>query len=263
MATLLAPRYWLVHLVALSLAAAALWLGQWQYDAWQTRRDLEAVDLTSQPPVPLTDVLGPDDPFPGTSVGQPVTVRGTWVPLGTVFVSGREQAGQSGFWVVTPLAVTEGPDPAVPVVRGWVADRADAPPAPQGPATVAGWLQPPEGSGDLDPDPTDDVVPEVRVADLIQHVDQDLYGAFVVAADPATAASWSATTRNDGTQGLAPASLASVPEVGRFTALRNLLYALEWWLFGAFAVFVWVRHLRDELEHDDRRAGEEPVASGP
>ena len=32
--------------------------------------------------MPLTDVLGPDDPFPGDQVGQPVTLSGTWLPDG-------------------------------------------------------------------------------------------------------------------------------------------------------------------------------------
>ena len=63
-----------------------------------------AVDLTHLDPVPFTSLLGPDDPFPGTKIGQPVVLGGTWVPDGTVFVSGREQGGTSGYWVVTPLA---------------------------------------------------------------------------------------------------------------------------------------------------------------
>ena len=27
--------------------------------------------------------------------------------------------------------------------------------------------------------------------------------------------------------------------------MRNLLYALEWWVFGGFAVFIWWRYVRD------------------
>ena len=34
--------------------------------------------------------------------------------------------------------------------------------------------------------------------------------------------------------------------MGRFTALRNLLYAVEWWVFGAFAAFIWWRWVRDQ-----------------
>src|SRR5918992_3686468 len=97
---LLAPRYWGVHLVALALVGAAGWLGFWQLDAWQTRRAAEAVDLTRVPPVPLGEVLGPDDPFPGDRVGQPVEVSGTWLPDETFFVDSGD-----GMWVVTPLRV--------------------------------------------------------------------------------------------------------------------------------------------------------------
>ena len=45
------------------------------------------------------------------------------------------------------------------VVRGWTPTVADAPPPPTGPVDVTGWLQPGEGSGVADPDPTDDVIP--------------------------------------------------------------------------------------------------------
>ena len=45
--------------------------------------------------------------------------------------------------------------------------------------------------------------------------------------------------------GLERAELDSLPRVSRFTAVRNLLYALEWWIFGGFAVFVWWRWRQD------------------
>ena len=114
---LLAPRFWAMHLLALVLVAAAGWLGTWQYDAWQARRAAEVTDLTLVDPLPLDAVMGPDDPFPGDKVGQPVILGGTWVPEGTVYVSGREHDGDEGYWVVTPLAVG-GPDAAaLPIVR--------------------------------------------------------------------------------------------------------------------------------------------------
>jgi surfeit locus 1 family protein len=242
---LLAPRYRAVHLLALVAVATAGALGFWQYDAWHSRREAEAVDLTRVEPEPLAAVMGPDDPFPGTKIGQPVVLDGTWVPGGTLYISGREHDGRDGFWVVTPLAITGADDPALPVVRGWVADPADAPPAPSGTAEFVGWLQPAEGTGASDDDPADDVLPQLRIADVIQHVDQDLYGAYVVAADPA--------------DGLEQADLDQLPDAGSFTALRNLLYALEWWVFGAFAIFIWWRYLRDTVQRED--AAEDPVPS--
>ncbi|WP_028643727.1 SURF1 family protein [Nocardioides sp. URHA0020] len=243
----LAPRYWGAHLLAVVLVAAAVGLGVWQYDAWQAHRDAEADDLTHARPVPLTDVIGPDDPFPGTKVGQPVTVSGTWVPGGTVYVSGRVQDGAKGYWVVTPLTVDDADGSALPIVRGWVADPAQAPAAPSGPTSLDAWLQPPEGTGEVDRDPTDDVLPQLRIADLIQHVDQDLYGAYGVATEPEP--------------GLERASVDQLPDVGTFTGIRNLLYAIEWWFFGLFAAFIWWRWVTDTAA--ERPVVEDAAGSPP
>ena len=263
MPTLLAPRFWALHLAALLCAGAAGWLGVWQYDAWQARRSFEATDLTLVKPVDLGSVMGPDDPFPGTKVGQPVVLEGTWVPGGTVYVSGREQAGHRGYWAVTPLAIGGPSAPALPVVRGWTDSVADAPPPPTGHARMVGWLQAPEGTGEVDTNPDDDVLPQLRIADVIQHVDQDLYGAYAVVADRAAPGDWpvGAAATNAGTEGLTPAALAQLPDAGRFTAVRNLFYALEWWFFGAFALFVWWRWVQDTAaaERGDEPEGDEPA----
>ena len=222
------------------LVAVAGWLGWWQLGAWEARRAAEARDLTLLEPVPMTDVLGPDDPFPAPDVGRPVTVEGTWLPEGSFWVSGREYDNREGYWAVSPLQVTDEPgpdDPAVLVVRGW-AKTPDAAP-PTGTAKVTGWLQPPEGGTIADDDANDDIFPEIRVADAVQRVDTDLYSAFVV-VDPELSPKV--------TSGLEAAELSSLPVVGRFTALKNLLYAVEWWFFGAFAAFIWWRWRQDARE---------------
>ena len=237
----LAPRLWWGHVLVLVATAAAVLLGLWQVQAWQDRREAEARDLTQVEALPLTDVMGPDDPFPGDRVGQPVTLSGTWLSDVTVFVDDREHDGQDGFWMVSPLLLADGA--AVPVVLGWVADPASAPATPSGAADVDGWLQPSEGTGATDDDPDDDVLPQLRTADLVQLVDGDLYGAYVVA--------------RDGVAGLPAGDLEALPEAGNLTALRNLLYGLEWWVFGGFAVFLWWRWVRDETRPAEALA--EPV----
>lgn len=227
------------HLLALICAGAAVGLGVWQLDAWQAQRAAEAVDLTQDAPVVLGDLMGPDDPFPGERVGQPVTVSGTWLPEGTVYVSGREHEGREGYWVVTPLTTGTATDPAVPIVRGWVDNPADAPAAPSGTADVQGFLQASEGTGAFDDDPLDDVYPQLRIADLVQRIDTDLYGAYAVLDDQAAGA-------NTGAAGLIAADVEQLPDPGQFTAVRNLLYAVEWWFFGGFALFIWWRFVTEE-----------------
>ena len=142
----LAPRLWPAHLAGILAVLAATGLGVWQYDAWQSRRDAQAVDITQDAPRPLTEIMGSDDPFPGADVGRPVEVEGYWVPSGTVYVSGRERDGVTGYWVVTPVAVGSQQDPAVPVVRGWVDRPGDDPAPPSGKVDLDGWLQPTEGT---------------------------------------------------------------------------------------------------------------------
>lgn len=247
---MLRPKYWGFHLLALVLVGIATGLGFWQLNAWQQHRTDEARDLTKVQPEPLDDVLGPDDPFPGRKIGQPVIVEGSWVPDATLFISGRENDGQSGYWVVTPVAVGQPDAPALLVVRGWTADPKDAPAEPSGKTAFVAWLQPAQGTGQIDENPDDDILPQVRLADYLQHVSQDLYGGYAVVADEVADGDWphGDTAVNDGTEGLAQAHLDQLPEVGRTTALRNLLYAIEWWVFGLFAGFIWWRWTRDEVE---------------
>ncbi|GAA4124302.1 SURF1 family protein [Nocardioides fonticola] len=248
----LALRMWPAHLAGLAAVATAVGLGVWQYDAWQARRDAAAVDITREEPVPLTSVMGSDDPFPGADVGRPVEVVGTWIGSGTVYVSDRERDGVTGYWVVTPVSVGTADAPAIPVVRGWVDRPDDAPAPPSGDVVLDGWLQPPEGTGVMDTDRDDDIVPQVRMADLIQHVDRDLYGAYLVTKEP--------------TSGLEQVTLSQLPQVDQFTGLRNILYALEWWVFACFAAYMWWRHVRDETREPDgiedaaAGAGPEPAA---
>lgn len=232
----LSPRYWAIHLLALALLAAAVMLGGWQLDAWKSKREASARDLTTVAAIPLSSALGPDDAFSATYVGQPVTVRGTWLPTSTFLVSGRERGDVEGYWVVTPVAV-DGTESAIPVVRGWTASPDHRPPAPSGTVTMKGWLQPAEGTGEVDEDPSDDVLPQLRIADALHFVDQDLYGGYVIAA------------KTDA--GLQKAELDQLPPAPRFSAIRNLFYAVEWWFFGGFVVFMWWRWLVDEVLRRD------------
>jgi surfeit locus 1 family protein len=239
---LLAPRLWALHLLAALATTAAVLLGLWQYGVWQSHREDRTATLVHERPVPLDTVLTSDEAFPAPAVGRPVSFTGRWLPQDTFYVADRRLHGRTGLWVVTPAEVCDTGSscagrPAILVVRGWTPRQDRAPAAPTGAVRLTGWLQPGEGSGSADPDPADDVLPQLRIADVVQRVDQDLYGGYVVARTPAPA-------------GLEPVTPGSLPKPDTSTALRNLLYAIEWWVFGGFAVFLWVRWCRDELERD-------------
>jgi len=239
--TLLAARYWGAHLLMVAAVAAAVLLGIWQLHVWEAGRASEARDLSDARPLPLSKVMSGDSPFPGQYLGQPVSFRGEWLPEGTLYVADRELDGRRGYWVMTPVQVG---DSAMPVVRGWSA-KADAP-IPRGEVAVEGWLQASEGSGATDEDPHDDVIAEMRIASIVEHVEADLYSGYVVEK-----ASTGSTTV--GTAGLDAVPPDSVPKVSTSTALRNLLYGFQWWVFGVLAIYIWVRWCRDTIEQS--RAG--------
>jgi surfeit locus 1 family protein len=231
LALLLRPKFWPGHLAMLLAVAIAVGLGLWQLDAWSGHREDATRDLTDKPPVALSRVMSGDSPFPGDSVGRPVRFSGHWTG-GNLYVGDRELDGRKGYWVVTALAV-DGTHSAMPVVRGW--SRNTQLPTPTGEATVTGWLQASEDTDDVDADPHDDVLPSVRVASMVEHVHTDLYSGYVVARD---------IPGQEGSHYVTP---DKVPDISGTTALRNLLYAVQWWLFGGFAVFIWVRWCHDQV----------------
>jgi len=237
----LAPRYWGIHLLMVAAVVTTVLLGRWQYDVWRDHRTDSSTAVTRDAPVPLDDVLGPDDAFPGGGVGRPVVVEGRWDAAHTVLVSGKEREGRTGYWVVTPVVTASGS--AVPVVRGWAVDAGQAPPAPRGQAALVGLLQPPEDTGAADEDPADDVLPDLSITDLLPRASYDLYGGYVVATDRGVPGGPEVT----GMTGLAAVTPAHLPGADASTALRNLLYAFQWWIFGAFAVFMWWRWLQEDV----------------
>ena len=237
----LAPRYWVGHLLVLAAVIACLLLGRWQLDVWHDHRTDSAAAVTRADPVPLDDVLGADAAFPASGVGRPVVVEGRWDPAHTVYVADRPYDGRTGVWVVTP--VVTGTGSAIPVVRGWTQSPGDAPAAPSGAAALVGLLQPSEDSGLQDSDPQDDVIPELSITDLVPRASYDLYGGYVVA----TSRDVPSATPSTGMSGLAAVTPAHLPGPDASTALRNLLYAFQWWVFGAFAIFMWWRWLQEDV----------------
>lgn len=241
------------HLLGVAAVCVAVGLGLWQLESWQAQRDLAAAQVAERDPVPLADVLAPGERFPAPDAGAPVEVSGTWQGDLTFLVADRVVDGTEGYWVVTPLAPDGGGGSLLPLVRGWTADPDALPAEPTGTATLTAWLQPGEGTGAADEDATDRVLPQVRLADVVRLLDTDIYDGYAVVDHE--------RAENGGTTDLTPVTPDEVPSVGIGTGLRNFLYAVEWWVFAAFAAFVWWRFVKDEVEK--ARAADAPGPPDP
>jgi cytochrome oxidase assembly protein ShyY1 len=233
------PR--MIALLVLFLAAATVcgMLGAWQLDRAQVRgakaEDRHVAELVAAPPVPLADVLTPQTSFRGDMVSRKVTVTGTYDAAAQLLVGDRAHDGVTGYLVVTPLREAGGA--VLPVVRGWVEspDDADAPPA--GAVTLVGYLQASEQAGDgvrLGDGPDDGRADAVSSAELLNVWGGPIYTGYLVVAT------------SDPAQSDALALLDPPRKPGAGLNLQNLAYAAQWWLFGGFAVLLWLRLVRDE-----------------
>jgi surfeit locus 1 family protein len=235
-------RMLLLHLGLVVGVVATTLLGLWQLGAWQEHREDRVAALAGAEPVPLDSVLGPDDPFPAPDAGRPVTVSGEWLEEETVTVTDRIQHGDTGRWLVTPLVVcADAPcsedDSVIPVVLGWSDRPGDlGVRPPSGEAELVARLQPAEQDDATSPDAEDGVLSSLRILDFVERLDQDLYSGFVILDEPAA-------LRGD----LEAVTPEALPRPPASEGLRNLLYALQWWVFGVFTIVVWWRWVRDEL----------------
>jgi surfeit locus 1 family protein len=239
--TVLRPRWLGLLLVALAVAGVMTAMGVWQLDVYQSKTAEATARRAEQPPVAFESLVPLDAGLSGQAVGRRVIVHGQWAPAADqLFVSDRQHDGRDGFWVVTPVLLGFGAAdrPAVLVVRGWVA-RPDDPAAvaPSGPVTVHGTVLASE-SGGADDLAAGRVVPSLRIPGLVGLVDYRLYDAFVLLSEARPAVS-------PGPELVPPPA----PPTDR-AGFRNVAYAVQWWIFAAFTLFMWWRMVRDA--HRDR-----------
>ncbi|AEG43517.1 SURF1 family protein [Isoptericola variabilis] len=277
------PRMIGILLLLLLAAAVCARLGVWQLDRAYERAQLaaqqEAAEALAAGPEGVGVLLPPQTSFPGELVGREVWVTGTYEAAGQVLVAGRALEGRTGYLVLTPLRVSDdgtggaswaslsGP-PVVPVVRGWVASPEDGAglAVPEGEVRVTGWLQASEATSDA-PVPDNPGGPPltdaISTGALVNDWGGPIYSGYVVL-----------TSSEPGQVAAADGGPAPLPrpviEGGDGVNLQNVFYALQWWVFGLFAVALWVRLVRDETSggrprtrRRGTRAGDgDPVGAG-
>ena len=246
--TIVQPRWLGLLLVALAVAGVMTAMGVWQLDVYRSKTAEATARRAEQPPVSFQSLVPLDAGLSGRAVGRHVDVTGEWAPAADqLFVSGRQQGGRDGYWVVTPLLLGGGGEAAaVLVVRGWVTGPDDpAAAAPAGPVTVHGTVLASE-SGGQDDRSDGRVAPSLRIPSLVGLVDYRLYDAFVLLA--------SAEPRATGPE-VVPPPAPPTDHAG----VRNVAYAVQWWIFAAFTLFMWWRMVRDA--HRDRARDPESTVS--
>lgn len=220
---------------------------------WQLRRHDERLsfndavrDRAGRTPVTIEALLGsgaPPDELPWTTV----TVRGMWLELPQVIVVNRSQDGRAGVNVVGVVELADGR--RVIINRGFVPLTIAPPSSPTGDVLLLGRVRPPEERrrGMLT-DPATGPLTEAQRIDidrLAPQIGGDVVGVYVdvLDSDPADAPELSRIAEPELTLG------------------PHLSYAVQWFVFSAFAGLGWFFIVRRALARV-RRDTTSSVASG-
>lgn len=250
---LLSPRWLGLHvLLVVALIGTGL-LGWWQLDRARAQHAASAPRAAEEATVPLGSVLAGTERVTAQDAGRPVTVTGRYDPAHQLLVPDRPLGGRPGYLVVVPLRGSSGP--AVMVDRGWVPATAGGssppvPPPPAGEQVVTGWLAGPDPMPGAFAAARPGQVPAVNAAVLVNVVPYRVVDGYVhrTSAEPpaATVGEPEAVTSTALTV-VAPPQ----PRSSGTWPLQNLFYAVEWWVFGAAALWMWAVMVRHE--YGDRR----------
>jgi len=242
------PRMLVILVLLLAAAAVCARLGVWQLDRAQVRgasaEERHTAALVAAAPVPLGTVFQPQTSFTGPLVGRKVSVTGTYDAAGQLLVPNRAHDDTVGYLVLTPLEVSASEPAVLPVVRGWVASPADADVPPTGPVNVVGYLQASEqaGSGVVDGQ-----TEAISSPELLNAWGGPIYTGYLVVAS------------SDPAQSSSVELLDPPTKPGSGLNIQNLAYAAQWWIFGAFAVLLWLRLVRDEARGASPDGDPEPT----
>ncbi|WP_432789472.1 SURF1 family protein [Brevibacterium sp. K11IcPPYGO002] len=237
-------------------------LSAWQVDRAQHKNDVaesSGVDELKD----FNDVMDAQAPMPGILADQRVSLSGHWIPDAQIVVPGRVQDGETGYWVVTMFAPdgahlgegikaanAEKKTIAIPVVRGFTTDEDTAmtSAARDGQVELTARIGPIEGpvEGNDLPEGQVHTVSTSQIINLFP--DLLTYSGLLI---PETADGAAASV---GTDGLEQVPTTTTRDEGGFD-LQSAVYALEWIIFAAMALYMWFQLLRDDYFR--RRLGED------
>lgn len=236
-------RLWLrltpLHLFALVALAGCIAGGFWQLSAYEVRQGDAVRESAAAPSSPVEEVWGLGRPFSADLQDRRVSVEGRFAPADQQFwVRGEISGGRT--WLVAPFLV-DGSEGALLVVRGSVDAPQALPPVPTGDVGLRVVLQPSQGGGlPLD---GDRVTTSITTPSLLNELPLRLWSGYGLVQQSGGDAGGGGVTPRFGDVVEPPD-----PDVSWTVGLKNLAYALQWWVFAVFAVVMWWRICRDQVE---------------
>lgn len=257
----LTPKWLGFHaLTWLVLIPAFIGLGQWQRDLWQDRDRSQGVVLSALAAKPVAlDAASPR----GHLVAQNqqwtmVSATGRYDTAHQFMVRNRSQNSEPGWYVVTPLVLSDGT--AVLVNQGWVSESMTGtattappfPPVPSGTVTVTGSLQPDETTADTRIHDDTASLPANEIA-LITATDVTSRVPYPL-RDGAIQLTSSAPANTDA------AAAAPIPNP-TYDNTMYIAYMIQWWVFAIVMPVTWFLLIRREAGDRELAALEAAAAA--
>jgi cytochrome oxidase assembly protein ShyY1 len=241
----LVSRRWIAFaLVVVFLAWVAWRLGEWQFHRLADRQERNDIIQRNEKAGadPVDEVLAPGRPVAAEDEWRIVEATGSYAVEDTVIVRYRTRDGASGVDVVVPLELEDGT--SLLVDRGWFATEnrgastADVPQPPAGEVDVTGWVRrDAEGDSTEVTDQSTRAVDSTRIAEAL---DREVLGGWV-------------DLRSESPEPETPLVPVELPELDNGP---HFFYGLQWWFFGALAIFGFFY-----LIYDESRGGRGPRGS--
>lgn len=233
------PRWIAVLVLSLALAGGFAGFAQWQLQ--RSVENVDVVEIDTEAPVPLAEIAQPASGVTEAQVGRTVTVTGELVPSDTVTLDGRSLDGTPGTWLVGHVVTDHGVSLAVAL--GFLPRDSAAPDLAIDRTEWTGRYLPSEEPQSSDFEAGEFGAMSVPALVNVWAEPGPAYGGFLVVDGPPP-----------GYEQIE----AVAPEREVTLNLLNVFYAIEWIIFGGFAIYLWYRLVRDAVE----RREEEAAAAG-